>query len=306
MPYKNFIYLGLTIIVFLLISYLFQDMKIGKGTDTTVNYELVKDWPKLPKNMLLGNPTGLGIDTDQNVLIFHRASRKWPLLGFMPENYIKEKTVLIIDRNSGNLLQSWGANTFIMPHGLAVDKSNHVWVTDVGLHQVFKFTHEGKLLLTLGEAKISGTDKAHFNQPTDITIAKDGSFYVSDGYKNSRIVKFSANGKYLFEWGQKGTGEREFNIPHAIDLDSAGNVYVADRENDRIQVFNATGKFLKQFSNKTYGRIFSVTINKSTNKAFAIDDLSFLKIKHRGSDVIKLDVHGNMQTRFGRSGSYNG
>ena len=300
------IYLTLIVIVLLLASYAIQGKKTGKGNDKNIKYELVTDWLKLPKDLILGNPTGIGIDTNQNIFIFHRANREWPLLGSMPDTYIKENTVLMVDPESGKLLNSWGGNLFIMPHGLTVDEDNNVWLTDVGLHQVFKFSHEGKLLLKLGEAKIPGKSKTHFNRPTDVAIAKDGSFYVSDGYGNSRIVKFSENGKYLFEWGKKGNEQGEFDTPHAIDLDINGNLYVADRENNRIQVFDSAGKYLKQFANKSFGRIFSVRIDKNAKKVFSIDDHTFLKIKHRGSDIFTLDTDGIIKTRFGRSGSYDG
>ncbi|MGJ7031298.1 peptidyl-alpha-hydroxyglycine alpha-amidating lyase family protein [Niabella hirudinis] len=191
-----------------------------------------------------------------------------------------------------------------MPHGLKVDKENNIWVTDVGLHQVFKFSYEGKLLLKLGTAKVAGSDPLHFNKPTDIAIAKDGSFYVSDGYGNSRIIKFSATGTYLFEWGKKGSKESEFNIPHEISLDEHENIYVADRENNRIQVFDSTGKFIKQFSDNSFGAICSVVFANS--KLYATDDFTFLKIKHRGSDIFIFDTLGRTHTRFGRSGDYNG
>ena len=155
--------------------------------------------------------------------------------------------MLEIENESGKIVNSWGANLFIMPHGLNVDKENNVWVTDVGLQQIFKFRHDGKLLMTLGVAKVAGNDSLHFNYPTDVAVTDDGSFYVSDGYRNSRVIKFSKFGKYLFEWGKKGNKEGEFNIPHGIDLDEKGNVYVADRENKRIQKFDSNGKFLKEW-----------------------------------------------------------
>jgi peptidylamidoglycolate lyase len=306
MQFKKIIYLLLILAISLVAICIFQDKKIGKGNDTTIKYELVKDWLKLPENFTLGNPTGIGIDTNQNIFIFHRAGREWPLLSSMPDTYIKEKTILLIDRESGKILTSWGGNLFIMPHGLTVDKDNNIWVTDVGLHQVFKFNHAGNLLLKLGEAKVAGKDKTHFNRPTDVAIANDGSFYVSDGYGNSRIVKFSSNGEYLFEWGKKGNKEGEFNIPHGIDLDVYGNVYVADRENNRIQIFDSTGKFLKEFFNESFGNICAVSFDRISKKIFAADDLSFLKVKHRGSDIFTFDTTGNVQTRFGRSGSYAG
>jgi peptidylamidoglycolate lyase len=224
----------------------------------------------------------------------------------MPESLIAAKTILLLDRETGSIINSWGESFFIMPHGLKVDKQNNVWVTDVGLHQVFKFTHEGKLLLTVGEAKVPGKDAGHFDMPTDIAIADDGSFYVSDGYGNSRVLKFSAKGKYLFEWGTMGDKENEFDIPHGITLDKKGNVYVADRENSRIQVFDPSGKFLKQYADKSFGNMCAITIHPATQKLFAVDDLNFIKLKHRGSDVIMFDPAGIVQNRFGRSGSYNG
>lgn len=306
MRLKTVIPLFLILTVLLIAGSVFQNKKRRRGKDTTCTYELVKNWLKLPDSLTLGNPTGMGLDTNQNIFIFHRAGREWPLLRSMPDTYIKEKTILMIDKESGKIINRWGGHLFIMPHGLTVDKDNNVWVTDVGLHQVFKFNHEGKLLLKIGEANVSGKDETHFNRPTDVAIAKDGSFYVSDGYGNSRIVKFSSNGKYLFEWGKKGKKEGEFNIPHGIDLDRNGNVYVADRENNRIQIFDSTGKFLNQFSNKSFGSMCAVALGKSDKKIFAIDDLTFLRIKHRGSDIFIFDTTGMVQTRFGRSGSYAG
>lgn len=303
---KKIIYLILAITGILLISYFFQPIKKGKGLDIVTKYELVENWPDLPKDLTLGNPTGISIDTSQNIVVFHRADRKWPLFGTMPDSPIKSKTVLIINKDNGKLINSWGGNLFIMPHGLKVDAENNIWVTDVGLHQVFKFSYDGKLLLKLGQAKVAGNDSVHFNKPTDIAIAEDGSFYVSDGYGNSRVVKFSATGEYLLEWGRKGDKEGEFNIPHGITIDRNGNVYVADRENDRIQIFDPAGKFIKQFTDNSFGTICAVSFDNSKTKLFAVDDFTFLKIKHRGSDAFIFDTSGKVQTRFGRSGFYEG
>jgi peptidylamidoglycolate lyase len=306
MLFRKVIYFLLLLAGLLIASYYLQPLKKGRGLDTIIKYELVKEWPDLPANLKLGNPTGIGIDTNQNIVIFHRAGREWPLLGSMPASSIQNKTILIVDKDNGKLIDSWGNNLFIMPHGLTVDKENNIWVTDVGLHQVFKFSNKGKLLIKLGEARVSGNDSLHFNKPTDIVVANDGSFYVSDGYGNSRIIKFSPIGKYLFEWGKKGSKKEEFDIPHGIDLDDNGNVYVADRENNRVQIFDSSGRFLKQWTDKSFGSIYSISFDKKKSKLFAIDDFTFLKIKHRGSDVFIFDNLGNIQTRFGRSGSYRG
>jgi peptidylamidoglycolate lyase len=290
--------------ILLIIYYYLQPARQGMGTDTTIRYELVKDWPRLPQHFQLGNPTGLGIDTEQNLIVFHRAGRTWSWFG-MPEELIDDKTLLILDKDSGKILDSWGEDLFIMPHGLSVDRNNNIWVTDVGLHQVFKFNHSGELLMEFGQPGVSGDDSTHFNRPTDVAVAADGCIYVSDGYRNSRVVKFDSTGKYLFEWGTKGSGVGQFDIPHAIDLDDHGNVYVADRENNRVQVFTADGKFLRSWTDDSYGTIFSVAWDRTNSTLMAVDDYTFLKVRHRGSDVFVFDSAGVVRSRFGRSGSYD-
>src|ERR1700704_947048 len=137
------------------------------------DYQLLRNWPNLPDSFNLGNPTGIGIDTNQNIFIFHRADRVWSSTCPMPDSSISSKTILMLDNGNGKILNSWGDNIFIMPHGLTVDINNNIWVTDVGLHQVFKFSHDGKLLMKLGVAKVPGNDSLHFNLPTDIAVADD-------------------------------------------------------------------------------------------------------------------------------------
>jgi len=269
------------------------------------DYQLVKNWPDLPHNFKLGNPTGMGIDTNQDIFIFHRADRTWSSIDSMPGSCISSKTILMLDHDTGKIVNSWGDNLFIMPHGLTVDLNNNIWVTDVGLQQVFKFSHDGKLLMELGEAKVAGNDSTHFNLPTDIAVAKDGSVYVSDGYGNSRIVKYSSAGKYLFEWGSKGDKESEFNLPHAIDLDDKGNVYVADRENNRVQVFTPAGKFIKQWADKSFGRMSSVAFNKGKRDFVAIDYTITLEDKITGSDILIFDSSGNLTAKLGKEESIN-
>jgi DNA-binding beta-propeller fold protein YncE len=268
---------------------------------------LESEWPKLPVGYSLSQPGGIGIDSKQNIFVFHRPGRRWKMLeDEFPDSLISSNTVLMIDRNSGKIINAWGANLFIMPHGLTVDKQDNVWVTDVGLHQIFKFSHDGVLLMKLGEAKIPGNDSRHFNRPTDVAVTKDGSFYVTDGYRNSRVIKFSKEGKYLFEWGRKGNKPGEFIIPHAIDLDSMGNVYVADRENNRVQEFDANGKFIREWKDKSLSKLYSVTIFQKNQQMFAVDYLVVLDVVIKGSNIIQFDPDGHIISEFGRSGSYSG
>ena len=281
--------------------------KKNKYEQDFTKYELVEGWPNLPQGYNLGQVTGIDVDTSQNVLLIHRAWRRWKILNeVFPDTPISANTVLELDRKSGKLLNSWGAGLFIMPHGLKVDKENNVWITDVGLQQVLKFSHDGKLLMKLGEARIAGNDSLHFNYPTDVAFATDGSFYVSDGYRNSRVIKFSKEGKFLFEWGKKGNEEGEFNTPHGIDIDSHGNVYVADRENNRIQKFDSKGNFLKQWKNDVAIQLYALKVDPKNENVIAVDYLTVNDILIKGSDVIVCDSSVKFINRFGRTGLYNG
>jgi len=278
-----------------------------EGKQDSAEYELVEGWPNIQGDHVLGQVTGIDVDRGQNILLIHRGPRRWRSMDEMfPDTPISVNTILEVDGNTGNVINSWGANIFIMPHGLTVDQENNVWTTDVGLHQVLKFSHEGQLLMKLGEARIPGNDSLHFNYPTDVAVADDGSFYVSDGYRNSRILKFSREGKYQFEWGKKGTQNGEFIIPHSIDLDSHGNVYVADRENSRMQIFDAQGNFVREWKNNGNIPVYALSVNKTNDQIFATDYLNVNDTLPKGSDINIFDASVRLMSRFGRSGSYSG
>jgi DNA-binding beta-propeller fold protein YncE len=155
---------------------------------------------------------------------------------------------LVVFDSNGRYLRSWGKGVFRNPHAARIDRDGNIWLIDGALHQVMKFTRGGRLLMTLGAAGVSGADEKTFNRPTDIAFAPSGDFYVTDGYGNSRVVKFSRDGKFLKSWGRKGTGPGEFNTPHSVQVDSKGTVYVSDRENNRIQIFDSAGGFLRQWN----------------------------------------------------------
>jgi len=267
------------------------------------NYELVNGWPELSKDYKLGQPSGIGIDKDEHIFVFHRAGRKWTTP--FPDSVISQNTILELDNESGKIINSWGANYFIMPHGLTVDKHNNIWLTDVGLHQIFKFSHDGKLLMKLGVAKVPGNDSLHFNLPTDIAVADDGTFYISDGYGNSRVVKFTSTGKYIKEWGTYGNKPGEFIIPHGIALDNNNTIYVADRQNNRVQLFDTSGNFLKELKNDVHVvQLPSIAIDKA-NHLFAIDYDPTIKMDStvKGSTIFEFDSSHRAVNHFGATGS---
>ena len=192
--------------------------KANKKVIASANYVADLVWNKTANQMIVSQPTGIGIDSSNHIFVFQRTGRKW--VEPFPDSLISVPTIFEIDAETGKKINAWGANHFVMPHGLMVDRNNNIWVTDVALHQVFKFSHDGKLLMKLGVAKEGGNDSLHFNRPTDVTVDKEGFFYVSDGYRNSRVVKFSADGKYIKEWGTFGKGPGQFIIPHGLAIDN--------------------------------------------------------------------------------------
>lgn len=132
-------------------------------------------------------------------------------------------------------------------HSIRVDPDGRVWIVDAASHVVLRLDEQGSVELVLGTRGIAGTDRDHFNLPTDVAFAPDGSIYVSDGYGSARVVKFSSTGEYLLQWGKRGTGPGEFGLPHNLAVDKEGRVYVTDRDNERIQVFDPAGRFLAQW-----------------------------------------------------------
>ena len=158
---------------------------------------------------------------------------------------------------------------FNYPHGLYIDAENNVWVSDGRAknngrgHTVMKFSHDGKLLMTLGRPGVAGDGTDTFNAPSDILVAPDGSIFVADGHggdTNARIVKFDKDGKFIKTWGRKGKGPGEFNSPHGLAMDSAGRLFVADRSNSRIQIFDQNGNFLEEW--RQFGRPSGIYITK--------------------------------------------
>ena len=289
------------LIILLFVSLFFYCNESSKSIS---EYELIENWAKIPDDYTLGNPTGVALTSNQNLVVFHRGSRSWQVP--MPKEKIIEDTFIEIDKATGKIIKSWGSNLFIMPHGLEIDIEDNIWITDVGLHQVIKYDSNGNELMVLGKEYTPGKDSLHFNLPTDVAVSENGSFYVSDGYGNSRIIKFSSEGEYLFEWGVFGENKNEFNIPHGLDLDKNGNVYVADRENNKIQKFDSLGNFIAEWKNEVIGQLYSVNVNNYENYLFGIDYIVSENLEPLGSDIIKFDLDLNLKTKFGRSGNYKG
>src|SRR6516225_11641569 len=212
---------------------------------------------KLPEGRSWGSTAGIGIDRDgKSIWVAERCS------AFAPPSAMKPgipfgcegsslAPILKFDEN-GNLVKSFGAGMFVLPHGLSVDRAGNVWVTDgVGKdgkgHQVFKFSPDGKVLMTLGKAGVAGSGPDEFNQPSSVLIAPNGDIFVGDGHggeSNARIVKFDRNGKFIKTWGKKGTAPGDIDTPHTLAMDSRGRLFEGDRQNNRIQIWDQNGTLL--------------------------------------------------------------
>jgi DNA-binding beta-propeller fold protein YncE len=238
-------------------------------------HKVVKDWAQLPQGWNFGECSGVAVDRQDNVWVFNRGRHP----------------VIQLDKN-GNMLQAWGEGIFNSSHGIRVDNDGNVWTIDVKGHAVMKFTPAGRLLMFLGRQTVPGRpstagnndSKDAFNEPTGIAFTPNGDFYISDGYVNSRVIKFNRDGEYLTHWGRKGTGDGEFNLVHDVTLDPAGRVYIADRTNQRVQIFDASGKFLGKWTD--IGAPWGLQYVTRENAIYMCDGLN--------NRVVKLNLEGQI------------
>ena len=264
-----------------------MDPIVGSGRHT---YHVNENWAQVPDGIEF-KPAAVAVDSKDRVFAFNRSD---------------SHPVVIFDRN-GKFEGSWGAGLFKFPHSIRFNPDDTVWLTDEYLQQFMLFTNDGKLLRTIGERGFrsdtgvpddnftSGAFRqvTHggppFNLPTDIATAADGSMFMTDGYGNARVHKFSAEGKHLLSWGEPGTGPSQFNLPHGVWIDRRGRVLVADRENDRVQVFDQQGKLLTIWPTELIGPAF-----------FYVDDEDVVYIpEHNGGMVSILTLDGERLARWG-------
>jgi sugar lactone lactonase YvrE len=245
------------------------------------NPTVITGWGRLPEGRTWGSTAGVDIGSDGHIWAIDRCGiNECAGSGLDP--------ILKFDRKTGEALTSFGGGILVFPHGLHVDREGNVWVTDgrgnepgtMG-HQVIKFSPEGEVLLRLGTAGVAGSGPERFNEPTDVITAPNGDIFVADGHSgqyddpppgtNGRIVKFASDGTYLTEWGKLGTGPGEFRAPHALAFDSRGRLFVADRGNHRIQIFDQHGTLLDTW--EQFGRVSGLFIDAS-DRLYAIDSES--------------------------------
>jgi DNA-binding beta-propeller fold protein YncE len=232
-------------------------------------FEVIEDWGSLPEGWSFRHVIGVTIDSSDLVYVFNRS----------------EHPVVVFDR-LGNFVKSWGEGVFKNPHGIHVDVEDNIYCSDSGDHTVRKFTKNGELLRTWG-VKDHPEDGAPFNRPADVAFAPSGEMYVADGYGNSRVHKFSEEGELLLSWGEPGDGPGQFDLPHDVWVYKDGRVFVADRQNNRIQIFSFEGEYLDEWTGLL--RPCSLYIDS--------DDLVYVSELRARFSI--LDIEGNLLARWG-------
>lgn len=205
------------------------------STPAPRSYERVASWAQLPPGDAWQEMSGVDIDRAGNIYAFQRTPSR-----------------VMVFSASGQFLHSWGEGLFVGAHALRVDPKGNVWVTDKVLHQVMKFSRDGRLLLSLGTKGVAGDNNSRvsLNGPADIAFAPNGDIFVADGESaNARVVRYSKEGQFLAYWGVKGSGPGELMTPHSIVMDSHGRLYVANRGNKRVEIFDQSGAYLGQITN---------------------------------------------------------
>lgn len=256
-------------------------------------YETVRDWGTLPDGRRWGSVPAVEIDPDgRSLWVLDRCgTQSWQSAGVSSCAGQALPPVMKLDTRTGRTLLAFGAGMFVFPHALHVDRQGNVWVADSRTatrdelarypsaagkgHQVVKFSPTGEVLLTLGVAGEPGDPPERLNQPMDVAVAPNGDIFVAEGDHGGNVVgrisKFSADGRFIRSWGRPGSGPGELRIPHGLAFDAQGRLFVADRGNHRVQIFDQDGTYLDEY--RGFGRPSDVFIDRN-GLLYAIDSES--------------------------------
>ena len=288
-------------------------------------YDVVEDWlqPFAESGFVWGSHPGLAVESSDRIFIIQRGELAVPdplpagftyyygsaegLSALGPRGAREMRNVIFIVDGDGELIDSWTQWDYLFegtagPHKVAIspyDPERRVWVVNDGREQIHVFSNNGsELLFSLGTWDEAGDDQAHFGRPQDVAFTQDGSILVADGLTNSRIVKFDSDGNYLLEWGTRGSGEGQFNAVHAVATDDQDRVYVADRSNDRIQVFDQMGEHLATWPNLNFPNHIVITANQ---EVWVSDNqpVRLVKFDTDGNRLYSWDANGRGPDEFG-------
>ena len=315
----------MTLLMYVLLSILSGSLQteVKPINDLPNPYRTVRDWAQPPGGAKWAAVTAVEVAPDGNIYVIHRCSGN-SCAGR------SEPPILKFDK-SGKLLKSWGEGLFVFPHGATINREGNLWVTDAQIqngkgYQVFKFSPDGKVLMTLGKAGVASADPGLFDEPTDVVVAPNGDIFITEGHSggtpgNDRISKFSKDGKFIKSWGNRGSEPGELKSPHTIALDSRGRVIVGDRDNNRIQIFDQEGRYLTTWWQ--FGRPSGIFISKDDtiyvadseswgpdqpgwkkgirignardgSVKYFIEDMESTTVDHSGAEGVGVDADGNV------------
>ena len=243
-----------------------------------LEYSVENSFLRIPESIYLKEIYDLAVNKQGELLVLARGPH--PISRFSSD---------------GSFLESFGEGLFSQVHSITIDQNEKIWITDVGLHAVFKLDKSGRVEMVLGRQNKKGEFYSDavplFNKPTDVIISENGDIFVADGYGNSRIVKFDQLGNYIHTWGVKGNGVSEFNLPHSLAIDKDLRLLVADRENSRIQLFDLNGIYLATW--ELPERPYCLAIDKN--------DFIYVTLG-KAPEILKLDPDGKVLGMFGSEG----
>ena len=242
-------------------------MVFGQGTH---QYTVHENWWTLPEGWEFGWIPAVAVDSQDRVYVYSRS----------------EHPMVVFDRD-GNFIDSWGDDILKDAHGIFIDADDNIYCTEREPHVIRKFTTDGELLMTLGTPDVPGADGEPFNLPTDFALGPDGEMYISDGYGNARVHKYSPDGELIKSWGQPGTGPGEFDLPHCVRVDPRNRLMVADRENNRIQFFTLDGEYIEEWGD---------LLQPDT---IYIDDDDLVYIAELGQRVTIMTLDGEVVSQWG-------
>ncbi len=228
-------------------------------------YKTVEKWYQLPEGRTMGSSSAVDIDSKGHIWIAERCG------GNSCAGKDDIDPILEFDA-SGKLLKSFGKGMFLFPHGICIDKDDNIWITDEQNRDgkgavAIKFDPNGKVLMTIGKPGVASDTDETLNQPNDVAIAPNGDIFIGNGHSEhtgpARVMKFDKNGKFIKAWGEHGSGPGQFEMPHSLAFDSKGRLFVADRGNNRIQIFDQDGKYIAEY--KQFGRPSGIFIDKKDN-----------------------------------------
>jgi DNA-binding beta-propeller fold protein YncE len=301
----------------------FAANEVAPINDLPNPFRTVRDWGHPPNGAPWAAVTAVEVSPDGSIYVIHRCHDN-SCIGRT------EPPILKFD-SSGNLLKAWGSGMFVFPHGATVDKDGNLWVTDEQMNngkgmQVFKFSPEGQVLMTLGKPGEASAEPGLLDEPTDVAIAANGDIFVTEGHSgprtgNDRVSKFSKDGKFMKAWGKRGDGPGDFHSPHTIAIDSRGRLFVGDRGNNRIEIFDQDGRYLDTW--RQWGRPSGIFIAKDDTMYVAdseswgkdepgwkkgirigsakdgsvkyfIEDMESTTEEHSGAEGVGVDAQGNV------------